>query len=295
MSEFQIFSDGAADIPIQSAKDNNISTIPFYVSLDGETYLKEVEELGLDEYYDKFINQNIFPKTSLPSVQDYIDAFSKALDKGKDVICFNITTTLSGSHQSALAAKDILQEKYKDAKIHIMNSWFATGLQELLVMEAVRMRDNGLSLDQVLDNCIKLKEKGRIMFMVGGLDHLQKGGRIGKVGAAAGGILKIKPLIELNGGEISLAGVVRSRKGGLKKLAEITKKYFETHNENPDDYVFTIGETNTPDELPTFQEELKKVLPNITLAKNFLIGATISTHTGPGTIGLCFLKKYDKL
>lgn len=295
MSDFQIFSDGAADIPVETAKDNNILTIPFYVSLDGETYKKEIKELPLDEYYEKFIGQNLYPKTSLPSVQDYIDAFSQALENGKDILCFNITTTLSGSHQSALTAKEILEEKYTDAKIKIMNSWAATGLQELMVLEAAKMRDAGLSLNEVWDNCVKLKEKGRIMFMVGGLDHLQNGGRIGKVGAAAGGILKIKPLIELNGGEISLAGVVRSRKNGLKKLAEVTKKYFETNNENPDDYIFTIGETNTPDELPIFQEELRNAIPNIHFVKDFLIGATISAHTGPGTIGVCFIKKYTAL
>lgn len=295
MSEFQIFSDGAADIPLKFAEENNIITIPFYVSLDGINYKKELSELSLEEYYSEFIGKNLFPKTSLPSVQDYIDAFTSSLEKGKDILCFNLTTTLSGSHQSALTAKEILEEKYPDSKIYVMNSWCATGLQEFLVLEASRMQRNGLNIDEVWDLCMKMREKGRIMFMVGGLDHLQKGGRIGKVGAAAGGILKIKPLIELKNGEIGLAGVTRSRKGGIKKLVEITKNYFQTTGDSPADYFFTIGETNTPEEIPLLRDELCSALPGIVFEKDFVIGATISAHTGPGTLGICFLKKYDRL
>lgn len=295
MSQFQIFSDGAADIPIKVAKENNIEVIPFYVSLDGEHYLKEITELSLDVYYKEFVEKHLFPKTSLPSVQDYIDAFTPALESGKDILCFNITTTLSGSHQSANTAGEILSEKFPENKIYIINSWLATGAQEFLLVEAARMQRHGLSIDEVRTNCEKLRHSARIMFMVGGLDHLQKGGRIGKVGAAAGGILKIKPLIELKDGEIILAGITRSRKGGMKKLAEITKGYFEKTGEKFEDFLFTVGETNTPEEIETFQNELRSVMPDITFEKNFLIGATISAHTGPGTLGVCFLKKYDRL
>ncbi|MGE4213557.1 MAG: DegV family protein [Anaerotignaceae bacterium] len=295
MSQFQIFSDGAADIPIEVANDNNITIIPFYVSLDGEHYQKEMTELSLDVYYKEFVEKHLFPKTSLPSVQDYIDAFTPALESGKDILCFNITTTLSGSHQSANTAGEILSENFPEAKIYIMNSWLATGAQEFLVVEAARMQRDGLPIDEVKANCESLRHSARIIFMVGGLDHLQKGGRIGKVGAAAGGILKIKPLIELRDGEISLAGVTRSRKGGMKKLAEITKGYFEKSGEKIEDFLFTVGETNTPEEIEMFQDELRGAMPNIVFEKNFLIGATISAHTGPGTLGVCFLKKYDRL
>ncbi|MEA5085470.1 MAG: DegV family protein [Lachnospiraceae bacterium] len=295
MSQFQIFSDGAADIPIKVASENSIEVIPFYVSLDGENYLKEMTELSLDVYYKEFVEKHLFPKTSLPSVQDYIDAFTPALESGKDILCFNITTTLSGSHQSANTAGEILSEKFPEAKIYIMNSWLATGAQEFLVVEAARMQRDGLSIDEIKANCEKLRKSARIMFMVGGLDHLQKGGRIGKVSAAAGGILKIKPLIELKDGEISLAGVTRSRKGGMKKLAEITNGYFEKTGEKIEDFLFTVGETNTPEEIESFQNELRSVMPDIVFEKDFLIGATISAHTGPGTLGVCFLKKYDRL
>ncbi len=141
MSEFQIFSDGAADIPSNVKKQYNIITIPFYVSLDQKTYQKEIEELPLSVFYDNMIQKNIFPKTSLPSVQDYIDFFTPVLESGKDIICFTITNTLSGSFQSAMSAKQILEENYTQRKIYIENSYAATGSQYLIVRESARMQD----------------------------------------------------------------------------------------------------------------------------------------------------------
>ncbi len=293
MSNFQIFTDGSADIPLNIADEKQISIIPFYISFDSEHYYKELFEISREEFFDKLINKKLFPKTSLPSVQDYIDSFTPALEKGKDIVCFTITDTLSGSYHSALTAKEILTEKFTEREIYIINSWAATGATQLMVYEACRMRDNDLSSKTVFDVCEKMKKELRIMFMVGALTHLEKGGRIGKLVSLSGGILKIKPLIELKNSEINVAGVVRSRKNGLKKLVEITKEHFIKNNENPKNYIFTIGTTNTPEEVPVFFDELKEILPAENFLSPFYIGATIASHTGPDTVGVCFVKKYE--
>ena len=252
MTNFQIYSDGSADIPLNIADEKNIKIIPFYISFDSENYYKELFEITRDEFFDKLINKKLFPKTSLPSIQDYIDSFTPALESGTDILCFTITDTLSGSYHSALSAKEILLEKYASRKIHIINSWAATGAAQLMVYEACKMRHNKINIETAYEICEKMKKDLRIMFMVGALTHLEKGGRIGKLVSLSGGILKIKPLIELKNGEINVAGVVRSRKNGLKKLVEITNEHFIKNNENPDNYVFTIGTTNTPEEVPAF-------------------------------------------
>ncbi len=295
MSSFQIFSDGSCDIPLADLAKYNIKTIPFYVSVDNENYAKELEELELNQFYDKIINEKIYPKTSLPSVQDYMNAFTPVLQEGRDVICYTITLTLSGSYQSASTAKQILEETYPDAKIYIVNSWLATGAQQLLLFEAVKMRDAGRSVDEVYKISEELKKTGRIIFMVGTLDYLEHGGRIGKLASLSGKILNIKPLILLDGGEINVAGVSQSRKKGIKKLSALTKAFFEKIQENPMDYTFLIGTTNTWNETEPFQKMILEDIPGIKMLPPFQIGATISTHTGPDTIGICFLKNYEKL
>ncbi|MCI1958710.1 MAG: DegV family protein [Clostridia bacterium] len=295
MSYFEIFTDGAADIPLKTAKSKGINIIPFYISFDGNTYLKELKDLSLEIFYNKILDEGLFPKTSLPSVNDYIDAFTPTLKNGKDVICFTITHTLSGSVQSARAAADILNEKYS-SKIYVINSFLATGAQQLLIYEAMRMRDLGLSAEIAFKLCEKCKKTGRIMFIVGSLAYFEKGGRIGKLAALSGSILKIKPLIELKNAEVNVGGVARSRKNGLKKLVEMTSKYFSKYNEFAKDYTFIAGTTNNWNEMPEFEDILcESIVPRSNLLSPFQIGATIAAHTGPDTTGICFLKKYDRL
>ncbi len=295
MRGFDIISDGSCDLTIEQIKELNIKIIPFYVSFDGSTYRKEIEELSLKEFYDKLLSDDIYPKTSLPSVHDYIDIFEDSLKNNKDIICFTITDTLSGSFQSAMSAKHILEETYPEAKIHIVNSFHATGSLALMLYEVVKMRNDGIDIDTVYENVIKLRPVGRIMFMVGSLNHLQHGGRIGKMTFVAGNLLSLKPIIELSDGEIHSGGIVRSRKKGLKKLVDKTLEYFAKTGESYKDYTFLVGTTNNYDEVPDFESNLKAAFPEADFLPAFQIGATISTHTGPHTTGVCFMKKYEKL
>ncbi|MBE6008836.1 MAG: DegV family protein [Lachnospiraceae bacterium] len=295
MRTFDIISDGSCDLTIEQIKEYGIKIIPFYVSLDGTNYFKEIEELSLDVFYEKMLAEDLFPRTSLPSIQDYIDIFKSSLDEGKDVICFTITNTLSGSYQSALSAKQILEETYTDSRIHVVNSFHATGSLALMLREVNRMRTDAVDIDTVYDKVIKMRPVGRIMFMVGSLKHLEHGGRIGKMTFVAGNLLSLKPLIELSDGEIHAAGVVRSRKKGLQKLIDKSIAYFKNNGEDYKDYTFVVGTTNNWEEVPGFEKDLKEAFPEAEFLSPFQIGATISSHTGPYTTGICFVKKYEKL
>ena len=223
-----------------------------------------------------------YPKTSLPSIQDYMDAFRPALEAGKDIICITMTRTLTASLESAVTAKSMLEEEFPHAQIHVINSWVATGAQALLLMEMARMQKNGKSLHEVITYAEKAREDARIHFMVGDLSYLEIGGRIGKVATISAGLLKIKPIIILKGGEISAGGICRARKKGLTQIASITAKHFKETGENP-----------IWDDMDSFYTLLQETVPGMEFLPPFQIGATISTHTGPGTTGFCFVKKYE--
>ena len=102
MADYQIFSDGACDIGFEKAAELNIQLIPFYVSIDHENYYKEILEISLDDYFRFMTEEKGYPKTSLPSIQDYIDAFRPALEAGKDVLCLTMTRSLTASQESAM-------------------------------------------------------------------------------------------------------------------------------------------------------------------------------------------------
>ena len=178
---YEIFADSGCDIPLDLMKKWNIHPVYFYVSFDGETYRKEKLEVDTTDYYTRMIEENAFPKTSLPSVQDYVDAFTPVVKEGKGIICICMSGKLSGSHQSAKTARDILLETYPKAHIKVIESKMCTVDEGLYVLEAARMRDAGISYKDAVAHLKRILTTGRICFTVGNLDHLKRGGRIGKV------------------------------------------------------------------------------------------------------------------
>lgn len=295
---YQIITDSSCDLSAEIIKEKQLHVVPFYISFDEENYFKENEEIQVHEFYQKMVdNPEVFPKTSLPSVEDYVEAFTPYVKDGMDIICICITTKFSGSYNSASTAKDIILEEYKDARITVIDAAVNTVLQGILVLEAVRMKENGLSYEQVIEEIERIKVTGRIIFTVGNMDYLIHGGRVGKVMKVAVNALKIRPMIILKEGEIFPFGIARSRHKSIQKILDKTKAHFEEINESPDDYQIVIGYGYDYEEAVAFREELLeslKTYSNITDVEIFQIGAMIGVHTGPYPLGIGLLRRYDR-
>ncbi len=292
---YQIITDGSCDLDPKMAKDNGLIVVPFYVSYDGEKYYKEIEEVGIRDFYQHMVDEpKVFPKTSLPSVQDYIEAFTPVLEAGKDIVCICITTKFSGSYNSASNAKSILEETYPDARIEVIDATVNTVLQGILVLEAAKMQQRGDSYEEVIAGVERIKGTGRIFFTVGSMDYLIHGGRVGKLAGIAAGTLGIKPLITLKDGEIFPGGIARGRKRSKAKIIELVLKHFEEIKESPDDYTFVVGYGYDYEEGVAFRDELLQALQSVSHVSEidtFQIGATIGVHTGPYPLGVSLVKK----
>ena len=292
--KIQIVSDGSLDLPNELVEEKRIKVVPFYVSFDGETYVKEKEELDVREFYQKMVDHpQVFPKTSMPSVQDYYDVFEPLVKEGTAVICICITQKFSGSMQSATTAKDMILEEYPDAKITVIDARVNTVLQGLFVLEACRLKDQGLEYDRIIESILKIRETGRIFFTSGRIDYLKHGGRIGKVAGIAGSALKIKPLITLKEGEIFNSGITRNRKKSLEKVMDMLKEYLDEVDAKPGEYSFCIGFGYDRKEADEFKDMLKDLVRErlgIDEIGIYQIGATIGVHTGPYPIGVGIIK-----
>lgn len=292
--KIQIVSDGSLDLPNELVEEKRIKVVPFYVSFDGETYVKEKEELDVREFYQKMVDHpQVFPKTSMPSVQDYYDVFEPLVKEGTAVICICITQKFSGSMQSATTAKDMILEEYPDAKITVIDARVNTVLQGLFVLEACRLKDQGLEYDRIIESILKIRETGRIFFTIGSIDYLKHGGRIGKVAGIAGSALKIKPLITLKEGEIFNSGITRNRKKSLEKVVDMLKEYLDEVDAKPGEYSFCIGFGYDRKEADEFKDMLKDLVRErlgIDEIGIYQIGATIGVHTGPYPIGVGIIK-----
>lgn len=296
---YQIISDGCCDLTADVISKYNLHIVPFYISFDYENYYKEIEEMGIRDVYERMVsNKDIFPKTSLPSVQNYVDIFTEYAQKGVHVICLCFTIALSGSYNSACNAREIVLEDYPDAKIHVMNTMSGTVSQALMVIEAGRMQRDGVDYEQCIEILHKMKESSYIFFSVGSLDYLKHGGRIGKLAGLAASALSLKPLIVLDAGEVTSGGVARSRKKSYGKIIDMFKKYIIDKGEDLNDYDFLVGYGYDIEEGENFRLMVNDQLHSMGLVaekkiEKLQIGATIAVHTGPHALGFGCIKKYE--
>lgn len=295
---FQIISDSSCDLPQDIINSKQIHVVPFYLSFDGENYKKEGVEIEVREFYQNMVDQpGVYPKTSMPSTQDYIDVFELYAKQGIPMICICISTKFSGSYNSAMTAKEMVLEDYKDAQIAVIDATVNTVLQGLLVLELVKMKENSYTFSQSVEAIETLKTTGRIIFTIGSVDYLKNGGRIGKVMGIAAGVLKIRPLIMLKEGEIFPLGIARKREKSKQMVLEQVKKYFADSGENPEDYEICVGYGYDKEEGEAFAKEFEESLAQYSSKREikvYQIGAAIGVHTGPEPIGVAFIKKYDK-
>ena len=290
----QIVSDGSLDLPQELTKEKDIEVVPFYVSFDSETYKKEIVEIGIRDFYQEMVDHpNVFPKSSMPSVDDFYHVFEKSAKENIPVICICITKKFSGSMQSATVAKEMIEEKCPQAKITVIDSTVNTVLQGLFVLEACRLRDMGMDYEEIIEKILPIRETGRILFTVGSIDYLQHGGRIGKLAGIAAGALGIKPMITLKEGEIFSSGLARGRVRSMKKVVDMTREYLDEVHAKPGEYSFCIGYGYDYEEAVKFREMLKDLVKErlgIDEIGIYQIGATIGVHTGPYPIGIGIIK-----
>ena len=132
---FHIISDGSCDLPSELVQKKNITVVPFYVSFDDEHYLKENAEISIRDFYQQMVDRKgVYPKSSMPSIQDYEEVFRPFAEMGMPVICICITTKFSGSMQSALNARSLILEKYPQAQITVIDATINTVLQGQYVL-----------------------------------------------------------------------------------------------------------------------------------------------------------------
>ena len=291
MNAYKIIADSSCDIPISLMKANDISYVPFNVSFDQETYLEELKDITPDEFYEKINAEKLFPKTSLPSVQSYMDAMEAALKENKDVLCLCLSSKFSGSFQSAMNAANILSESYPDHVIKVIDTTCATACEGMMVLEACRMKDAGMDINAVVEKLEVLKETSRIFVTVDSLEHLQKGGRIGKASAMAGTILNIKPIIAMKDGELHPESKVRGSKKALKQIVDMAKGKI---GDEKDQYriIFVRGDKEREATAAELANELRA--EGYDVAEDvWTVGITIGSHIGPTPIAVCMLKKYE--
>lgn len=298
--QFQVISDSSCDLLQAQVNDLQIGIVPFYVSFTEGVYLRERTEIAVPEFYAQMETQpQVFPKTAMPTPEDYLQVFTPALEAGKDVLCICLNAQFSGSYQAACLAKTEAEDRFPERKIFVVDSCCATAAQGLLVLQAAQSAQAGRSIEETAADLEQAKHTGQIYFTTADLRYLKKGGRIGKVIKMAAVALKIKPLMEMRDAELHPIGIVRSRKKALQAILEQLERRFPLAQcADIGEYIFAVGHGYSKEEGEGFRVEVVNALRQrgyTQAVELFQIGATIGVHTGPHPIGFGFVKRFERL
>ncbi len=279
---FEIISDSSCDLTLEQIKELNINVVPFYFSYDGETYYKQNEKDTSTDFYNKLKNEDLHPKTSLPAVQDYCDAFEQILKQGKDIVCICLSSKLSGSYQSALNAKMNISEDYPDRRIEVIDSLAATSAQALYVKHVIKMRENNASIDDVLNSLQNDDLQYKVFFTVDSLEYLTKGGRIGKCSSLVGSLLDVKPILNHSDGELFPVAKVRKKKKAIDTIVNLAHEYAQQF-ENPNVSLIYCLQN---DDITSLKEACVEKFNLSESLETSQLGCTIGVHTGPTAMGI---------
>lgn len=294
--KFQIVSDSSCDLGRERAERLGVTLVSYYVSMDGEHYYREEKDISAQAFYQQMADHpGVFPHTSMPTVQDYLDAFRPFAARGEAVLCICLNEPFSGSIQSARNAREELLEEFPQAQVRVLDSQLATVLQGLLVIEAVHLRDREVSLEEAAAALEETKKTGRIFFTTNDLEYLRHGGRIGKAAATAGSLLRVKPLIGYQGNGLVSDGIAPGRKNSLNRVMDLFYRYLERNQIDLKDYYLVTGYGLDREEYLDFTRQLLAGLEARGLPAQsqgeFHIGVTIGVHTGPTPLGVGILRR----
>ncbi|MCL2574021.1 MAG: DegV family protein [Defluviitaleaceae bacterium] len=288
---FKIISDGGCDFTRGDAKKLDVNIVPFYVSFDQQNYLKEGIDISKEAFFKKLSDEKgLYPKTSQPSPQDYVDAFTAHLQNGDDLLVLTISSRLSGSHNSATLAAGIVKEEYPDREVVVIDSMCVTIGQGLILREIVKMQAAGYSLQETARITGEICKTAKVYFTLDTLEYLKRGGRVGAATALVGGILGINPILQLEEGKVTQLGKVRGRK---KALALIEKIVMDALESEANQSGICVGHIQSEKDAKAFKADVETVL-GVRISNQIAeIGATIGSHVGPGALGFAHCKKYE--
>lgn len=299
MSErrFRIICDSCCDLPKEDVAELSIDIVPLYVSFDGENYLRDFYDFSYHDFYQKMMdNPGSYPKTSLPGIEGYIDAWEPYLKEGIPILNINMTSGMSGSYNAAVNARSVIMDRYPDARIEVLDSQALTLYEGMLVREACRFRDSGMELEEAAEKLLSIRKDGRAYFTIGDLSYLMKGGRIGGLVKLAAVGLGIKPVILFANGGISLSKITRSRQKSLTELARQAAMFFVNNKEDPSDYYLEVGygldRKDGEEVMELFSGFLKEAGLRAGM-KLSQIGTMVGAHNGPYLMGIAMQKKTE--
>ena len=274
LSKIAILTDSASDITPDMIEGLDVAVIPIRLKI-GENNYKDGVNLSKKEFWHKLLTEKVMPKTAQPSPAEFRDYYEELFNKGYEkIISLHISSKMSGTQQVAKVAREMLK---REKDIIIVDSKSVTFGQAYQVLEAAKMVKAGAKLEDILARLYEIADKMKVYFAVSDLTYLEKGGRIGRASSVIGNLLKLRPVLKLEDGEVSLETKTFGERGAISYMEKILK------NEGKNSiYLYTAwGGTNQELQSTDILKKTADTMRKIEYKGRFEIGATIGSHSGP--------------
>lgn len=274
MSKIKLIVDSTHDLPQQYLDDHGIVQVPLNIVMDGKTYLDQ-EEMTSEEYLKQLVTLKDIPKTSQPPTGKFAEIYEKYIDEGYEILSLHMTRRLSGTIGSAQTAAGMV-----NGKVTVVDSGFIAQSYGFIIQNVAELIIKHKSMDEIVAAIDTMKHQSRLFLVISQLDYLRKGGRISRGKGFIGGLMNLKPVAEVIDGEIQVIQNARTQNAIVKLLTKEVAKM-------ADDYKYLrigISQADAMDLL----EKIKASIEQYTDEKISINTTTpiVSTHTGPGAIGL---------
>lgn len=281
--------DTSGSLPLDFIKQYNIGVVPFYFKFENTNYYRENVDYKITEFYQHMQKYpEDVPKTSAPNIYDWLTLFEEHYARGaKNYIVTTISSKLSASFQTAIAAKGIFEEEKNDVHIEVISSNTCACGQAALEIAIAKMIDSGRDFWGIIETIHKMVKNISSLFVVNNLTYMKAGGRIGGATAFLGKLINIKPVCEFIDGVVHPIKAIRGRNKSLKTLVDVAVSRIIDINK----MIIVIQSAECQEDADYMCNYLREKT-NYSYQNLFRsnLGITVGAHSGPGAIGIGFVE-----
>jgi DegV family protein with EDD domain len=275
----RILADTTAGLPPEFLKAHPIEVVPQVILFGEESLLEEVE-ISYPEFVRRLKSASELPKTAAPPPGEYVKAFGRELERAKSLLAVAPSADVSGTVRSALTAKE---ESFPSADIRVLDTRTVGGNLATMVQLAVGWAEQGMVPDEILARLKAMIPRSRTYFLVNTLEYLRRGGRIGGASALVGSALQVKPILELKDGHIEVLEKVRTESRARERLKELVERDCPRSAES---HLCVMHAADREGAEALASDLCRRMgLASIPI---YTLGAAITTHAGPGALGVGF-------
>lgn len=272
-----VVTDSTSDLPAQDADRLGVTVVPLRVRF-GDDEFRDGVDLSSDGFYRRLAADTAHPTTSQPSPEDFVAVYRPLLSAPDDtVVSIHISAKLSGTLQSA----NVAAQQVDGQRIRLIDSATVSAGLQLLVRAAVDDVRSGRDTESVAQATLQRCRRAGIFVLLDTLTYLQRGGRIGRAQAFAGGLLNIKPLLTIEDGEVAPQARVRSRRKGIDTIIELLRAHAPLER-------LAAFHTGAPELIDDLRAPMSAAFPGVDIVDG-QVGPVVGTYTGRGGLGVAYL------